>query len=224
LKTILLLADIDAPRESVLDSLTTITGLQRWWTTGAHGDACEGGQITFVFGGEFNPVMLVDQVDQVDRDGVSWSCVGGIDQWADNTFRFALDDHAGGTRVRFRQEYATELSDDDYAVYNYNWAYYLESLRLLCSTGLGTPYRVKAGTSAPELISIARATQRPDRLDEADSLARRASHYLVERIERHEQISVRTSTQLLGSRRRRKTTYFSQIAVERHKIGQHSRS
>ena len=35
----------------------------------------------------------------------------------------------GRTRLRFTQDYAVELSDDDYGIYNFNWGYYLESLR-----------------------------------------------------------------------------------------------
>jgi hypothetical protein len=91
------------------------------------GDASAGGEITFTFGAGFNPVM---RVVGADTDGVSWRCTGGVEQWADNTFWFDLADHGPGTRLRFRQEYAVELSDDDYAVCNYNWGYYLESLRV----------------------------------------------------------------------------------------------
>lgn len=61
--------------------------------------------------------------------------------WAVNTFRFELvelDD--GRCRLRFDQFYAVELSDDDFGVYNVNWGYYLESLRLLCTTGTGKPF------------------------------------------------------------------------------------
>jgi hypothetical protein len=43
-------------------------------------------------------------------------------------------------RQRIRQEYAIELDDDAYGIYNFNWAYYLESLRLLCETGTGKPF------------------------------------------------------------------------------------
>jgi hypothetical protein len=44
-------------------------------------------------------------------------------------------------RLRFWQEYAVELADDYYGVYNFNWGYYLESLRLLCVTGTGKPFQ-----------------------------------------------------------------------------------
>ena len=47
------------------------------------------------------------------------------------------DDHTdqsrrpdAATRLRFRQDYATELSDDYYGSYNFNCGYYLGSLPL----------------------------------------------------------------------------------------------
>jgi hypothetical protein len=76
--------------------------------------------------------------------GLEWRCVGGHAPWNDNTFRFQLaplDD--GRTRLRFWQDYAVELSDDAYGIYNFNWGYYLESLRLLCTTGAGKPFDPK---------------------------------------------------------------------------------
>ena len=42
--------------------------------------------------------------------------------------------------MRFWQHYARELDDDSYGIYNYNWGYYLESLRLLCETRAGKPF------------------------------------------------------------------------------------
>jgi hypothetical protein len=55
----------------------------------------------------------------------------------------------GRTRLRFTQDYAVELGDDDYGNYNFNWGYYLESLRLLVTTGTGRPY--PPGTDAPAI-------------------------------------------------------------------------
>jgi hypothetical protein len=40
----------------------------------------------------------------------------------------------------FHQEYARELDDIAYGTYNFNWGYYLDSLRLYCETGTGKPY------------------------------------------------------------------------------------
>ena len=142
MKTILHISDVAASREKVFDALTSTAGLAGWWTTDVAGDAGAGGVIDFTFFGTFNPDMKV--VDIKPLKLVSWKCVGGHDNWGDNTFRFELDDRDGATRLRFRQDYAIELSDDDYAIYNYNWGYDLESLRLYCETGGGKPYRVAA--------------------------------------------------------------------------------
>ena len=51
------------------------------------------------------------------------------------------------SRLRFWQEYAVELADDYYGVYNFNWGYYLESLRLLCVTDTGKPYQPQRTTT-----------------------------------------------------------------------------
>ncbi len=147
MKTILLLVDVAASRGSVFAALSTTDGLAAWWTTSVSGDASLGGRIEFTFGGDFNPVMRVTQANPVD--GVAWACVGGVEQWTDNSFVFDLADHDGATRVRFRQDYATELSDDDYAIYTFNWAYYLESLRLYCTKGSGNPFRPEVSPPTP---------------------------------------------------------------------------
>ena len=44
------------------------------------------------------------------------------------------------TQLTFTQDYARELSDEVYGIYNYNWGYYLESLKQYCETGRGKPY------------------------------------------------------------------------------------
>ncbi len=58
----------------------------------------------------------------------------------DNTFEFALTERNGETLLQFTQEYAQELSDETYGTYNFNWGYYLNSLKLLCETGAGTSF------------------------------------------------------------------------------------
>jgi uncharacterized protein YndB with AHSA1/START domain len=140
-KTIHHVLDIDAGVPAAWDALTTQPGLAGWWSrqlsmegTGA------GARISFVFDGDFNPVMQVTGAEEGRR--LAWQCTGGHGNWQDNTFTFELAGLPDGrTRLRFTQDYATELSDDDYGIYNFNWGYYLESLRLLLTTGTGRPYR-----------------------------------------------------------------------------------
>ncbi len=64
----------------------------------------------------------------------------GHEPWKDNTFAYLLGDVDGRTQLTFTQDYARELSDEVYGIYNYNWGYYLESLKQYCETGRGKPY------------------------------------------------------------------------------------
>ena len=132
--------DIDAPRDSVWSAITEADRLAGWWSTKLQTTKpVVGEQIAFTFAGDFNPVMEIIGLD--DGQKLEWRCVAGHEPWDNGTFRFEvvdLDD--GRTKVRFWQEYAVELSDDAYGIYNFNWGYYLESLRLLCTTGTGKPF------------------------------------------------------------------------------------
>ena len=138
MKTILHAFDIKADREEVRRALTTLEGLSGWWTTEVTGQTEEGGVIHFTFDGDFNPDM---RVDESSEDAIRWTCVGGHEPWLDNTFEFEI---SGQAPVNFmmRQHYAQELSDRAYGIYNFNWGYYLDSLRSLVESGNGKPFQV----------------------------------------------------------------------------------
>ena len=141
MRTIHHVLEIDASDAAVWAALTQRDGLAGWWCTDLDMDAAAvGSLIRFTFAGDFNPVMEITGL--TDRRLVTWRCIDGHEKWKDNTFLFELVPLGDGrTRLRFTQNYATELSDDDYGVYNFNWGYYLESLRLLGTTGAGKPFR-----------------------------------------------------------------------------------
>jgi uncharacterized protein YndB with AHSA1/START domain len=140
-KTIHHVLDIDATDTVVWAALTEPDQMAGWWTTRLETQpAAIGARTAWTFADDFNPVMETIALDECRE--LRWRCISGHAPWQDNTFKFelvTLDD--GRTRLRFWQEYALELSDDAYGVYNFNWGYYLESLRLLCSTGVGKPFQ-----------------------------------------------------------------------------------
>ena len=144
MKTIHHVVDIGAGGETVWAGLTEREGLASWWSTSVTSPpAAVGARIDFTFAGDFNPVMEVVQLEEGRQ--VVWRCVDGHEPWKDGLFRFELAPHPDGdgdghTRLRFWQDYAVELDDDAYGIYNFNWGYYLESLRLYCTTGKGQPY------------------------------------------------------------------------------------
>ncbi len=138
MKTIIHAVHVHAAPAAVFRALSTADGLRGWWTTQASLTPGVGGVIRFTFHGDFHPEMRQDVLERNRR--IQWRCVGGHPNWQDNVFTFALEEREGETFLRFVQEYAQELSDDVYGVYNFNWGYYLNSLKQLCETGTGAPF------------------------------------------------------------------------------------
>ena len=144
MKTILHHLRIHAPPEEVFEALTSAEGLSGWWSTHVEVEPGEGGLVDFTFLEGFNPDMRVTDLEENRR--VEWRCEGGHEPWRDNTFSFDLkpsDD--GETDLMFKQHFATELDDEVYGNYNFNWGFYLGSLKSLCETGRGTPFDPESG-------------------------------------------------------------------------------
>ncbi len=148
MKTILHALHVHATPDAVFDALATDEGLAGWWSTRVEAEPRVGGHVDFTFFGDFNPRMKITELDPPRRLG--WKCVAGHDNWLENTFSFSLDERAGETLLTFRQEYARELSDEVYGNYNFNWGWYLASLKRLCETGQGNPFSPPDGASGAD--------------------------------------------------------------------------
>jgi uncharacterized protein YndB with AHSA1/START domain len=134
---ILHVVDVPASPEKVFAAVTTEEGLSSWWTTKVRARP-EGSVIEFTFVPDvFNPRMRVDEL--MEPTTVAWSCVGGHEPWADAWIRFDIREHEDGSRLTFRQEY-TAGDEESFGIYNFNWGYYLESLRKYWQTGAGAPF------------------------------------------------------------------------------------
>ncbi len=143
MKKIIHFLHVGASVSSVYRALTTQAGLAGWWTTDVTVEGGLGGVVDFRFLEGFNPDMKVVSLEPERQ--VRWKCVGGHDEWLDNDFTFRLQSDGDGTDVMFVQDYARELSDEVYGNYNFNWGYYLTSLKRYCENGVGTPYEPASG-------------------------------------------------------------------------------
>ena len=135
MKKILHMVTIKAPAKDVYDAITTQQGLSSWWVTRV---ALSDTQVDFNFMEGMTPNMKIEQAEAGSL--LRWRCVGGHDNWLDNTFTFALSEGEGAVNLMFTQDYAQELPDPVYGMYNYNWGYYLDSLREYCEKGEGKPF------------------------------------------------------------------------------------
>ena len=131
--------DIGAQPSEVHKAIATQDGLAGWWSTRVNADGKEGSVVDFTFAESFNPDMLV--TTEQEPSLVEWRCVSGHDPWQDSTFRFEIVEAASGSLLRFTQGYSIEVSDDAFGIYNFNWGYYLQSLKDFCETGAGKPFK-----------------------------------------------------------------------------------
>jgi len=138
MKQIIHAVHVHAAPTVVYRAIATAAGLRGWWSTHVEADERPGGIIRFTFGGDFHPHMKQTLLDPGRR--IEWLCIGGHANWQDNGFAFALNDRKGETLLLFSQDYAREMSDEVYGTYNFNWGYYLNSLKQFCEKGFGTPF------------------------------------------------------------------------------------
>lgn len=134
--TIKHLLHINASREVVYETLTTINGLASWWTAQITGDPAIGGTIQFRFTGA-GCDMKVASLEK--NQSLEWQCTDGWPDWIGTTITFLLDEADGKTRVRFA--HANWKEDNDFfAGCSFSWARFLESLRQYCQNGKGEAF------------------------------------------------------------------------------------
>lgn len=129
---------IHSSKKKVFEAITTQDGLSNWWTKTVTAEPKVGGIADFRFADEFGATMEVK--DLAKEKSVKWECTGGADEWLGSIFIFELSDRDGSVLLQFTQEYAKDISDLAYGTFNFNWAYYLQSLKEFCETGKGKPF------------------------------------------------------------------------------------
>jgi uncharacterized protein YndB with AHSA1/START domain len=128
---------IKAQPEKVYTALSKTEGLCGWWTTGAKTDGHIGGTAEFVFGERYYNKMKITKIQ--DNKSVEWECLEGDKEWIGTTFLFDLEEKDGNTILRFSHNNWKEETDF-FASCNFNWGYYLNSLKQYCESGKGMPF------------------------------------------------------------------------------------
>jgi len=123
---------IDAPLGKVFETLTTLEGHQRWWDSGAKGDASKGGTLTFFKNFDFQVV------ETKPGELVKWKCVRGAEEWLGTEISFALARRKDQTFVLFKHAGWKEPVEFMYHC-STKWATFLLSLKALLETGKGRP-------------------------------------------------------------------------------------
>jgi len=128
---------INSPPEEVYNAITKTEGLKNWWTVGAKADEKIDGTAEFIFGERYHNKMKI--INLQDNKIVEWECLEGDKEWIGTTFLFDLEEKDGSTILRFSHNKWREETDF-FASCNFNWGYYMNSLKQYCETGEGTPF------------------------------------------------------------------------------------
>lgn len=131
------LVTIDAPISVVYMALTEQEGLAGWWTTDTVANPRVGSIAGFRFGDQYHNTMRIEVLEPDSR--VEWVCLDGNPEWVDTTIVFALEAQDGSTVLRFTHGAWREMTDF-FGACNYNWGFYMRSLKAYCETGKGTPF------------------------------------------------------------------------------------
>lgn len=128
---------ITQTRENVFKAILSVEGLQNWWTSQVEGQAELNGTLQFDFGDMKGPKMKIIEI--VPNELIVWECIESNHGWVGNTLKFMLDNNDGKTRVRFAHHGFNE-QNEFFAICNFTWARYMESLRQYCQTGNGEAF------------------------------------------------------------------------------------
>ncbi|HER27333.1 MAG TPA: SRPBCC domain-containing protein [Rhodospirillales bacterium] len=118
-------------------AITSLPGLNSWWTTETTGDPAQGGVLAFRFGDHGGPDMSVDKVTE---SAVIWSCIAGPEEWLGTTIEFSFQvDDRGNTELRFTHRGWAEETPFHYHC-SMKWASFLLSLKEYFDLGQGRPF------------------------------------------------------------------------------------
>ena len=121
----------------IYESLTTDTGLSRWWTTDTRGAGAVGSIIEFRFGGG-GPDFEV--VELIPNQRVRWRHSGEMpDDWVGSEILFELREDKKQTVLNFTH-YNWRESDEFLAHCSTKWGVFMMSLKSCIENGHGQPW------------------------------------------------------------------------------------
>jgi uncharacterized protein YndB with AHSA1/START domain len=128
---------IDAPVGRVYKAVTEQPGIAGWWTPQSVLEPIVGSIAEFNFGDRYRNRMRVTKL--VENQRAQWECLEGDQEWVGTTYDFELEPRDDQTLLRFTHG-GWRAVTDFFAHCNYNWGYYIHSLKRYCETGVGHPW------------------------------------------------------------------------------------
>jgi uncharacterized protein YndB with AHSA1/START domain len=129
---------IDASPANVYEAVATTEGISNWWARELDGDPSQGGKLNFYFG-QLQPGLVMEVLDAVPQEKVSWRCVQGPEDWVGTRVDFEIKESDEETVLLFaHDEWREPVEFMSHC--STKWGYYLIGLKSLLEGGVGTPY------------------------------------------------------------------------------------
>ncbi len=131
------LQTVHAQASKVYEILTTAEGLSEIWTN----ELTINNQIGFInefrFGSDDVTKMRIEEL--IPNKKVVWQCIDSDAEWIGTMIYFDIEEKNGKSFITLRHMNWKEVTPF-YRSCNYNWAFFLYSLKSYCEDGEGTPY------------------------------------------------------------------------------------
>jgi len=131
------LQTVHAPASKVYETLTTAEGLSEIWTN----ELIVNNQVGFInefrFGSDDVTKMKIEEL--IPNKKVVWHCIDSDAEWIGTMISFDIEEKNGKSFITLRHMNWKEVTPF-YRSCNYNWAFFLYSLKCYCEDGEGIPY------------------------------------------------------------------------------------
>lgn len=135
---ILHLVGIEGSPEKIYTALTESNGLQGWWSQHSEVDPNVGSSMSVSF---YSGMMAFEfkVTELIPGNKVVWEFENGPPDWENTTVTWTISEGEGQTMLHFAHS-GFASTEGGFAGYNFNWGWYLASLKGYVEKGTGMPH------------------------------------------------------------------------------------
>ena len=129
---------INATPAKVYQAITEEAGIKNWWSEHTQAQPTLNSIASVSF---YNNMVTfkLRLAELQENSRVVWAVEGGPPDWADTTIAWTLSEHEGQTMLNFAHR-GFASTDGNFASVNYNWGWYVTSLKFYLEKGAGMPH------------------------------------------------------------------------------------
>jgi uncharacterized protein YndB with AHSA1/START domain len=129
---------IQAPPSQIYKALTEEEGLKSWWSEHSRIEPTVGSVASVSFYN--NAVTFKLKISElVPNSKVVWAVEAGPPDWANTTITWTISEHEGQSMLHLAHR-GFASTEGNFAAVNYNWGWYVTSIKFLLEKGEGMPH------------------------------------------------------------------------------------